>query len=391
MKKLLVLVAAMVLVFTLSACNDTADEMTLPDPNEGATSFEIALVTDIGTIDDGSFNQGAWEGVIEYAVEHQFTYKYYQPIAKSTDDYVDAIELAIDNGARTVVCPGFLFENAVWLVQGDYPEVNFIILDGSPHNVVTFDVASTADVDETVTLDGTGVASMDFTVEDNVQPIFYTEHESAFLAGYSVVKDGFTELGFIGGIAVPAVVRFGYGFIQGADQAAQDMGLDDDAISINFWYSNVFWETSEVQSTAVAWYTGGTEVIFAAAGGAGASVMTAASQEEGLVIGVDVDQSNVSDTVITSAMKELSTSVYDTLVEIYGGTGVAGVKVSFDVTNDGVGLPQDFSRFDTFDQADYDVIFAKLFDKDIIVDGDHLQTLATVIAKYAKVEVSDKN
>ena len=388
MKKLLVLVAAMVLVFTLSACNDTADENTLPDPNEGATSFEIALVTDIGTIDDGSFNQGAWEGLVEYAVEHQFTHKYYQPIEKSTNDYVDAIELAIDNGARTVVCPGYLFENAVWLVQGDYPEVNFIILDGSPHNVITWDDASTADVDETVTIaDG----AMDFTVEDNVQPIFYTEHESAFLAGYAVVQDGFTELGFIGGIAVPAVVKFGYGFVQGADQAAQDMGLADDAISINFWYSNVFWETSEVQSTAAAWYTGGTEVIFAAAGGAGASVMTAASQEDGLMVGVDVDQSDVSETIITSAKKELAISVYDTLVEIYGGTGVLGVTAVFDVTNDGVGLPQDFSRFDTFDQAAYDIIFDKLVDGDIIVDGDNTQSLATIIAKYDKVEVSDEN
>lgn len=381
MKKLLLLAVTLVAVLGLAACGDTdTDVNALPDPNEGATTFEIALVTDVGTIDDGSFNQGAWEGLVEYAVEHQFTHKYYQPVAKSTDDYVDAIELAIDNGARTVVCPGFLFENAVWAVQGDYPEVNFIILDGSPHNVNDWDTMATY-----------GGGDVDFTVMENVRPIFYTEHESGFLAGYAAVAEGYTELGFIGGMAVPAVVRFGYGFVQGADQAAQDLSLADGAISINYWYSNVFWETSEVQSTAAAWYTGGTEVIFAAAGGAGFSVMTAADQELGLVIGVDVDQSDASESVITSAKKELAVSVYDTLVDIYGGTGVAGVAVTFDVSNDGVGLPQDFSAFSTFDQAAYDVIYASLVDGDIVVDGDNAQDLATIAAKYAKVVVSDEN
>jgi basic membrane protein A len=380
MKKLLLVVTALFLVLGLSACDGAAtDENALPDPNEGATSFEIALVTDVGTIDDGSFNQGAWEGLVLFAVEHQYTHKYYQPVAKSTDDYVDAIELAIANGARTVVCPGFLFENAVWAVQGDYPNVNFIILDGSPHNVTDWDTMATY-----------GGGDVDFTVMENVRPIFYTEHESGFLAGYAAVADGNTKLGFVGGMAVPAVVRFGYGFVQGANQAAVDMALADGAISINYWYSNVFWETSEVQSTAAAWYTGGTEVIFAAAGGAGFSVMTAADQEEGLVIGVDVDQSAASDSVITSAKKELAVSVYDTLVEIYGGTGV-GYTATFDVHNDGVGLPQDFSRFTTFDQAAYDAIYAKLVAGTIVVDGDNTQTLAVVAAKYAKVVVSDEN
>ncbi len=380
MKKLLLIISVLFLALGLSACDETTEESGLPDPNEGATSYELALVTDGGTIDDGSFNQGAWEGLVLFAIEHQYTYKYYQPVAKTTDDYVDAIELAIDNGARTVVCPGFLFENAIWAVQADYPEVNFVILDGSPHNVIDWDTMATY-----------GEGDVDFTVEENVHPIFYTEHESGFLAGYAAVSDGFTDLGFIGGMAVPAVVRFGYGFIQGADQAAQDLGLADDAVHIKYWYSNVFWEATEVQSTAVAWYAGGTEVIFAAAGGAGFSVMSAASQEEGLVIGVDVDQSSASDTVITSAKKELAISVYDTLVKIYGGTGVAGVALIFDVHNDGVGLPMATSIFTTFDQADYDSIYAKLVAGTIVVDGDDTQTLLEVAAKYAKVDVSDES
>jgi basic membrane protein A len=396
MKKFLLLFASLTIVLGLAACGPkeeekeevTVDCMVDPsneecdyaDPNEGATTFEIALVTDVGTIDDGSFNQGAWEGVVRYAWINNVTHKFYQPVAKTTDDYVDAIELAIEGGATTVVCPGFLFENAVWVVQGDHPTVNFIILDGSPHNVTDWGTMATYDGGDA-----------DFTVESNVRPIFYTEHEAGFLAGYAAVQDGFTELGFIGGMAVPAVVRFGYGFVQGADQAAQDMGLADDAITINYWYSNVFWETPDVLSTASSWYLTGTEVIFAAAGGAGFAVIEAADAEGGLVIGVDIDQKDEDGIVITSALKELANSVNDTLTEIYDETFTGGAAVVFDATNNGIGLPQDFSRFDTFDQAAYDAIFAKLVDGTVVVDGDNEQSLADVAAKYAKVVVDDQN
>ncbi len=394
MKKFLLLLAVFSLAFGLTACRDeedTKDELDcevtpdhedceVPDPNEGATSFEIALITDVGTIDDGSFNQGAWEGVVRYAYNNGITHKYYQPTAKTTDDYVAAIELAISEGATTVVCPGFLFENAVWVVQGDHPTVNFIILDGAPHNVTDWDTMDTVDG-----------SAPDFTVESNTRPIFYAEHESGFLAGYAAVADGYTELGFVGGMAVPAVVRFGYGYLQGANQAAIDMGLADGAITVNYWYSNVFWETSEVQATAVAWYSTGTEVIFAAAGGAGQSVFEAGFQEGGLAIGVDIDQEDEDGIVITSAMKELANSVNDTLAEIYAETFTGGEAVTFDATNMGVALPQDFSRFNDFDQAAYDELYAKLVDGTFVVDGNNEQTLAALAGTLAKLTVNDEN
>ena len=364
MKKLLLLVSAIALVATLAACKPAEPE-----------TFEIALVTDVGTIDDGSFNEGAWNGVVEYAEEFDITYKYYQPLEKTRESYVEAINAAVENGATTVVCPGFLFENAVHTVQSLHPEVNFIILDGSPHNVIDWDTMATYD-DE----------APDFTVGANVRPIFYAEHESGFLAGYAAVADGYTELGFIGGIAVPAVVRFGYGYIQGADQAAQDLGLADGAVTINYWYSNVFWEDPNVSSKATSWYTAGTEVIFAAAGGAGFSVFGSAFQEEAKAIGVDVDQRDDDGVVITSAKKELAVSVYDTLADIYAG-GTGGTAVVFDATNDGIGLPLEFDRFTTFDQAAYDAIYAKLVDGTVVVSDDIEKTLAELDAMYAKVTV----
>lgn len=371
MKKLFVLFFAVALLLSLSACSRT---------------YELALVTDIGTIDDGSFNQGAWEGLEKFAEENDISYKYYQPTTATTDDRVATIELAIENGATTVVLPGYLFENVVWLIQQDYPEVNLILLDGSPHNVVTWDDASTTDVDETVLLEGSD--AMDFTIGDNTLSIFYREEQSGFLAGYAAVKDGMTELGFIGGIAVPAVVRFGYGFIQGANYAAEELGLADGAITINYWYSNVFWEDTSVVTKSTSWFTGGTEVIFAAAGGAGTSVMTAAETNNGLVIGVDVDQRAASETVLTSAKKELSISVYDALVEVYDGTFTGGQSITLGADTLGVGLPQEFDRFTSFDQADYDAIFALLEDDTVTVDNDSVTAPALFAADYAKITLN---
>ena len=245
-------------------------------------TYEIALVTDVGTINDKSFNQGAWEGVVQYAEEFDVSYKYYQPDAKSTEEYIKSINVAVKNGAKIVVTPGYLFEQAIWDVQTKHPEVKFILLDGSPNNVVDWDTMAT--------LDG---KDPNFDIKPNTYPIFYAEEEAGFLAGYAAVKEGFTKLGFMGGMAVPAVVRFGYGYIEGANLAATEMGLADGAIELKHTYLDSFAPDEGHQTKAAGWYTTGTEVIFSCAGGAGNSVMKAAEQHAGggkWVIGVDVDQ-----------------------------------------------------------------------------------------------------
>ena len=285
-------------------------------------------------------NQGAWEGLEEYAKDNDITYKYYQPNAKTTDDYLEAIELAVDGGAKVIVTPGFLFEPAIYVAQDEYPEVKFILLDGFPQ-------------------DGTYT---DFRIEDNVLSIFYAEEQAGFLAGYAAVKEGMRKLGFMGGMAVPAVIRFGYGYIAGADYAAQELGLAADSVEVMYTYLGDFGPSPDHQTKAAAWFNQGTEVIFAAAGGAGNSVMAAAAEQDKKVIGVDVDQSAESDTVITSAMKMLGHSVYTALEEFYADEFRGGESITLDVTVDGVGFPDDFSRFSTFTKADYDAIYAKLVD-----------------------------
>jgi len=329
MKKLLVLFAiAFLTLSSLAACAPK-------DGVEEPTGYELALVTDIGTIDDKSFNQGAWEGLKQYAEENSISYKYYQPTEKSTDAYVAAIELAVENGAKVVVTPGFLFEPAIFIAQDMFPEVKFVLLDGFPQ-------------------DGTYT---EFRIEDNVYSVFYAEEQVGFLAGYAAVKDGYTNLGFMGGMAVPAVVRFGYGFVQGVNYAAAELGVN---VNLKYKYLGGFGPTPEYQTEAATWFQGGVEVIFAAAGGAGNSVMAAAEANNGKVIGVDIDQSAESTTVITSAMKGLGISVYDALTDYYAGTFKGGVSVSLGVDVDGVSLPSDFSRFAKFTKADYTAIYEKL-------------------------------
>lgn len=306
--------------------------------SESSNGYELALVTDLGTIDDKSFNQGAWEGMKKYAEENSISYKYYQPQEGTTDSYLETIGLAIEGGAKLIVCPGFLFEEPVYLAQDQYKDVHFILLDGEPHS---------GDYSE-------------YRTEANVMPILFQEDEPGFLAGYAAVKDGYTKLGFLGGMAVPAVIRYGYGFVEGADFAAKEMGVD--GIEIMYNYTGAFAATPEAQSMAASWYQNGTEVIFGCGGAVGNSVMAAAEEKSAKVVGVDVDQSYESDTVITSAMKQLSVSVYDGVRDFYAGSFPGGKTSIFSAKNDGIGLPMETSKFTAFTQADYDAVYAQLKD-----------------------------
>lgn len=334
MKKSIALLLILMMTLTLAACGSPAPAGS----SSSAGTFELALITDIGSIDDKSFNQGSWEGMRDFAVDNGITHKYYQPTEKSTAAYLSAIELAVRGGAKVIVTPGFLFEEPIFIAQDKYPDIHFILIDGVPRS---------GDYSE-------------FRTEKNVVGVLFAEEQAGFLAGYAAVKDGNRNLGFMGGMAVPAVVRFGYGFVQGAEYAAEVLGLAPGSISLNYHYTGGFAATPEVQTLSASWFQSGVEVIFAAGGAVGNSVMAAAEQAGAKVIGVDIDQSGESQTVITSAMKGLGASVYSVLEHFYAGTFPGGQALVMDASNDGVALPMATSRFNTFSQADYDEIFAKL-------------------------------
>lgn len=312
---------------------------------EAAT--ELALITDVGTIDDKSFNQGSWEGLVKYAEENNIKHKYYKPAEKSDEACANAIALAVKGGAKVIVCPGFLFEVPIFNAQEKYPDVKFIFIDGAPHS-----------------------GDYNYVINSNVLSIFYAEEQAGYLAGYAAVTQGYTKLGFMGGIAVPAVIRYGYGYIQGADAAAKEMGLAKGDITIKYTYLGNFEATPENNAKAAAWYNEGTEVIFACGGGAGNSVMKAAETAGKLVIGVDVDQSAESDTVITSAMKNLQKSVYDALASYYDGTFEGGRSITLDASTQGIELPMETSKLDKFTQSTYDALYAKLVNGSIKIAND---------------------
>ncbi len=349
MKKFFILFILVVAGFVLVGC--------------GGSEFEIAMITDSGDIDDRSFNQGTWEGIVEFAEENGKTYKYYKPTEISFDAYVAAIDLAVDSGAKIVVTPGFLFENSVHKAQSTYPDVKFVIIDGAPHNVINWDTMATYDG-----------SPADFTVKPNTLSIFFQEEQSGFLAGYASIKEGLTSLGFMGGMAVPAVVRFGLGFVAGAYYAAEEEGLSTYSFANNrYLYLNTFAPSESTKNTAASWYAAGVQAIHAAAGGAGNSVMAAAQEAAGKwVIGVDVDQSNLSNTVITSAMKGLSVSVQTALTDYFNNEFVGGQSITLGVAEDAVGLPTVSAswRFTNFTTAEYNTILTAISNGTIVVPTD---------------------
>ncbi|MBE5961703.1 MAG: BMP family ABC transporter substrate-binding protein [Lachnospiraceae bacterium] len=325
MKKVLSLILMLAMAVTmLTGCGSSK------------STYELALVTDVGTIDDKSFNQGAWEGLEKYAKENNKTYKYYQPAEATDASYIETIALAVKGGAKLIVCPGYKFETALYEVQTTYPDVDFIILDGEPHS---------EDYSE-------------YRTDSNVYAIYYAEQQAGFLAGYAAVKEGYTKLGFMGGMAVPAVMNYGYGFVSGAETAAKELGLE--SVDVKYHYTGGFIATPEAQTMAASWYQNGTEVIFGCGGAVGNSVMAAAEANNGKVIGVDVDQSPESDTVILSALKMLSNSVYDGITAFYAGSFPGGQVVTLDATSNAVGLPMDTAKLEKFTKADYETLYAKL-------------------------------
>lgn len=361
MKKFLTFALAIMLIATtLVGCSQDGTDKGDSGKIDSSKGFEIALITDKGNIDDKSFNQGSWEGVIAFAEKEDITHTYIKPEEASDAGYLAAIDLAVDGGAKVVVTPGFLFEVPIYEAQTKYPDVKFILLDGFPH---------TADYSVSET-------------KENVASIMYSEEQSGYLAGYAAVMDGMTDIGFMGGMAVPAVQAFGYGYLQGAEDAAEELGLDDGAIKAIYHYTGNFDETDTNKATARTMYQEGAEVIFACGGAVGKSVMSAAAEAEGKMIGVDVDQRYDSETVMTSATKGLAASVISVLESIYKTDNweqYGGKTTFFSAENDGVGLPTTvigdekadaFDRFNSFTVEQYEEVFNRLVDGSVSVQRE---------------------
>ena len=374
MKKFLAMILALVMALSLVACGDKKDDPKTDD-NQGDNpevteitnadeiademtsedgKYEIAFVTDVGQLKDKSFNQGTFDGVKLYAANNGLSYKYYQPAngdQATDDDRYDAMKAAAEGGAKVIVAAGFMQATALTKAAAEFTDVKFVFVDR----------------DSAVTLE-------DGTALKNVLGICFQEEQCGYLAGYAVVKEGYTKLGFTGGGGgdTPACCRYGYGFVQGASAAAAEMGVKVE-MNYSWLYGASFAASTELQTMASGWYENGTEVIFACGGNMFQSVAAAAAANDGAVVGVDVDQSSQSETVITSAMKGLSASVQWACGKVYDGSfdEIGGTFVTLGAKDNAVGLPTATWSLTKWTVDDYNAMLAKMADGSLVVDNDY--------------------
>ncbi len=402
----LLLVAAMAMSM-LAGCgskDDSAtDNNTAAESTEGAdvageetaSEYSVAMITDYGDITDQSFNQTTYEACKAFCEANGVDFNYYKPAGDSTADRVASVEMAIDEGYNVIVMPGYAFGGTIAEVSGEYPDVKFIALDVAAGDLLEAGVAAAG---EEYDYNPANWNVEDYVYMDNVYCAIYQEELSGYMAGYAAVKLGYKNLGFLGGMAVPAVIRFGYGFVQGADAAAAELGLTD--VSIKYAYGNQFYGDADITAAMDTWYSDGTEIVFACGGGIYTSAAEAAVKVDGKVIGVDTDQSANIDgaygegLTVTSAMKGLYPTTYDTLTDVIingnwanyaGNISTLGLISGTDPEANYVQLPVDTTQWsDTFTVEDYKALVAAMYDGTVTVSNDigAEPTVTTINVEY---------
>ena len=378
MKKFLALILALVMALSLVACGEQKQPDNQDPDNSGdntETTYKVAMITDYGDITDQSFNQTTYEACKAFAEANSVDFQYFKPAGDNTADRVAMIESAIDQGYNVIVMPGYAFGAAIAETAPKFSDVKFIALDVSAGDL------------------GEG-----FEVPANLYCAVYQEELCGYMAGYAAVKLGYKNLGFLGGMAVPAVQRYGLGFVQGVDAAAAELKLTD--VKMNYVYGGQFFGDADITAVMDTWYAGGTEVVFACGGGIYTSAVDAAKKVEGAkVIGVDVDQAGVianyaagegadaatiegyKALTVTSAMKGLYPATYDTLTDVIvngnwekysAKIDTLGLVSADDPAANYVQIPLESTQWadGAFTQDDYKALVKAMFDGTLTVSND---------------------
>ena len=347
MKKFLAMILALVMVLAMVSVASAEDAM------------RVAMITDYGDITDQSFNQTTYEACKKWAEENGVDFTYFKPAGDSTPERVAMVEKAAEEGYNVIVMPGYAFGGTIAEVQNDYSDIKFVALDVSEGDLGGVELAS------------------------NVYCAVYQEELCGYMAGYAAVKLGYTHLGFLGGMAVPAVVRYGYGFVQGCNAAAVEMGKEKE-VTVEYVYGNQFFCDADITAYMDNWYqTMGVQAVFACGGGIYTSAAEAAAKVNAKVIGVDVDQAGIINAygegmTVTSAMKGLAATVNTLLTEIkagnfanYGGkVETLGLVSGTDLDANYVGLPASTQYAEGFTAEDYAALVAKMFAGEVTVSND---------------------
>lgn len=388
-KRIISMILAGVMVLSLAACgsgDDKKPEDTTKNTEaaagtegtEAVTDMKIAMVTDSGDITDQSFNQTTYEACKTWSEANGAEFNYYKPASDADEARIASVDQAVADGANIVVLPGYLFAQAIITESELYPDVKFIVLDMGANDICAKGVGegySGNPDDYNVT---------DYYNEANVYCCTYQEEISGYMAGYAAVKLGYKHLGFLGGMAVPAVTRFGYGYVQGADAAAKELGITDD-VTVEYVCGGQFYGDADITAYMDTWYgSKGVEAVFACGGGIYTSAAEAAVKTGGKVIGVDTDQKAILDVnygdgiTITSAMKGLSETVTNVLTDIKDGKWsdhagkieVLGM-ISENAEENYVQLPIESTQWaDSFTEDDYRELVKKIYSGEIKVSDD---------------------
>ena len=398
MKKFLAMILALVMALSLVACgggNTTTDDPQNTDEPNTNTEYKVAMITDYGDITDQSFNQTTYEACKAFADANGVEFSYFKPAGDNTADRVAMIESAVDQGFNVIVMPGYAFGGAIVEAAPQYKDVKFIALDVAKGDLLEAGVAAKG---ETYDYNPDNWDLATYVDMSNVYCAVYQEELCGYMAGYAAVKLGYKSLGFLGGMAVPAVQRYGYGFVQGVNAAAEEMGQTD--VKVNYVYGGQFFGDADITAKMDTWYAGGTEIVFACGGGIYTSAVDAAKKVEGAkVIGVDVDQAGVianyaagegadqatidsfKALTVTSAMKGLYPATYDTLTDVIvngnwdnyaGKIATLGLVSADDPTLNYVQIPMDSTQWadGAFTQDDYKALVKAMFDGELTVSND---------------------
>ena len=404
MKKYLALLLALVMSLSLFACGKKEGD---DNKDKDKTEYKVAMITDYGDITDQSFNQTTYEACKAFAEKNKIEFKYYKPAGDNTADRVAMIESAVDEGFNVIVMPGYAFGGAIVEAAPQHKDVKFIALDVAKGDLLEAGVAKAG---ESYDYNPDNWELSKYVDMSNVYCAIYQEELCGYMAGYAAVKLGYKNLGFLGGMAVPAVVRYGYGFVQGVDAAAAELKLTD--VKVNYIYGGQFFGDADITAVMDTWYNGGTEVVFACGGGIYTSAVDAAKKVNGAkVIGVDVDQAGViakyaagegadqatidgfKALTVTSAMKGLYPATFDTLTDVIvkgnwdnykGKIQNLGLVSGDDPTLNYVQIPMESTQWKdgAFTKDDYKAMVKNMFDGKITVSNDTTKAakdFATVI------------
>nr|WP_317448265.1 BMP family ABC transporter substrate-binding protein [uncultured Sellimonas sp.] len=372
MKRLTALVLIVCMAIAAVGCGPSKSSQ-----GSGNSKYRVAMITDSGDITDQSFNQTTYEACLEYCTDNNIDFTYKKPDGDTDYARIAMIDVAVAEGYNIIVMPGYIFAPALVEVTYKYPDVKFIALDMTAGDIIAAAVGSkyyeNPDAYE----------AADYYNTKNTYCAVYQEEIPGYMAGYAAVKLGYRKLGFLGGQAVPAVMRYGFGYVQGINDAAKELGIVDQ-VEVEYAYGGQFYGSTEITAAMDTWYSQGTEIVFACGGGIFTSAAEAAAKVGGKMIGVDSDQSPIIDAygegmTVTSAMKGLGATVKamlnsiivdDTWEEHVGKIENLGLISGTDTTVNYVGLPEDATQWnDGFTVDDYHELVEKIYDGQIKIDN----------------------